>query len=165
MLVDSAVTGAGASSATVAHLDTATVDIILDGAVQAQQVVSSNTVTFARASASSFQVGLPFTTKAVTMPVELRLAVGTRLGFKKRIVEVNALVLNSQHMKINGTNIPFRDLGSGILDAAVPSFTGTKTLHGILGYTDEGKITIEQDIPLKLTLLGMEYKVATHQGT
>lgn len=68
-------------------------------------------------------------------------------------------------MKINGTNIPFRALGSDILDEAVPEFTGTKTLHGILGYTDEGKITIEQDVPLKLTLLGMEYKVATHQGT
>ena len=165
MLVDSAVTGTTGSSATVAHLDTATVDIILDGAVQAQQAVASNTVTFTRASTTSFQVGLPFTTRAVTMPVELRLAVGTRLGFKKRIVEVNALVLNSQHMKINGTNIPFRALGSDILDEAVPEFTGTKTLHGILGYTDEGKITIEQDVPLKLTLLGMEYKVATHQGT
>jgi hypothetical protein len=38
-------------------------------------------------------------------------------------------------------------------------------LHGILGYSQEAKITIEQDVPLKMTLLGLEYKVATHQGT
>jgi hypothetical protein len=38
-------------------------------------------------------------------------------------------------------------------------------MHGLLGYTTEGKITIEQDVPLKMTLLGLEYKVATHQGT
>jgi hypothetical protein len=51
------------------------------------------------------------------------------------------------------------------LDQPVAEFTGTKTLHGILGYSQEAKITISQDIPQKMTLLGMEYKVATHQGT
>ena len=44
-------------------------------------------------------------------------------------------------------------------------FTGTKTLPGILGYSDEGKITIEQDIPLKMILLGLEYKISTYPGT
>jgi hypothetical protein len=47
----------------------------------------------------------------------------------------------------------------------VPEFTGTKTLPGILGYSDEGKITIEQDIPLKMILLGLEYKISTYPGT
>jgi hypothetical protein len=68
-------------------------------------------------------------------------------------------------MKINNILIPFRALGSDILDEAVQEFTGTKTLHGILGYTQDGKITIEQDEPLKMILLGMEYKVSVHQGT
>jgi hypothetical protein len=98
------------------------------------------------------------------MPVDLKLQTGTRIGFKKRIVEVNAIVTETQHMKINGTEIPFRQFGS-ILDDAVAEYTGTKTLHGILGYSQEAKITIEQDVPLKMTLLGLEYKVATHQGT
>jgi hypothetical protein len=98
------------------------------------------------------------------MPVDLKLQTGTRIGFKKRIVEVNAIVAETQHMKINGTEIPFRQFGS-ILDDAVAEYTGTKILHGILGYSQEAKITIEQDVPLKMTLLGLEYKVATHQGT
>lgn len=163
---DSAVTGGAASSVSLSHLVGATVDVILDGAVQANQVVpGGGTVTFPRAAASSYQVGLDYPVRAVTMPTELRLQVGSRLGFKKRIVEVNALVKDTQHMKINGTTIAFRNYDTQMLDQPVQPFTGTKTLHGILGYTQEGKITIEQDIPLKMTLLGMEYKVATHQGT
>jgi hypothetical protein len=51
------------------------------------------------------------------------------------------------------------------LDAEIPEYTGTKVVHGILGYSNEAKITITQNYPLKFTLLGMEYKVAVHQGT
>jgi hypothetical protein len=164
-LTDSSKTGGGASSVSMSHLVSESVNVILDGAVQANQTVpGGGTVTFPRTASTSYQVGLPITVKAVTMPVDLKLQTGTRIGFKKRIVEVNAIVAETQYMKINGTEIPFRQFGS-ILDDAVAEYTGTKTLHGILGYSQEAKITIEQDVPLKLTLLGLEYKVATHQGT
>ena len=164
-LTDSSKIGGTALSVSMSHLVSESVNVILDGAVQANQVVpGGGTVTFPRTAATSYQVGLPIAVKAVTMPVDLKLQTGTRLGFKKRIVEVNAIVAETQHMKINGTEIPFRQFGS-ILDDAVAEYTGTKTLHGILGYSQEAKITIEQDVPLKMTLLGLEYKVATHQGT
>lgn len=164
-LTDSSKVGGAAASVSMSHLVSETVNVILDGAVQANQVVpAGGTVTFPRSAATSYQVGLPINVKAVTMPVDLKLQTGTRIGFKKRIVEVNAIVTETQHMKINGTLIPFRQFGS-ILDDAVAEYTGTKTLHGILGYSQEAKITIEQDVPLKMTLLGLEYKVATHQGT
>jgi hypothetical protein len=164
-LTDSNKTGGANSSATVSYLEGETVNIILDGAVQANQVVpSGGVVTFSRASDEIYEVGLPIFIKIVTMPVDLKLQTGTRIGFKKRIVEVNALVFETQHLKINGIQVPFRQFGS-ILDEPVADYTGTKTLHGILGYSQEAKITIEQDVPLKMTLLGLEYKVATHQGT
>jgi hypothetical protein len=166
LLTDSAKSGTGVNT-TVAmpHLVSETVNILEDGTVQANQVVpSGGTVTLPRATVSSYEIGLPITVEARTMPVDLKLQTGTRLGFKKRIVEVNALVADTQHMRINGTLIPFRSFGE-ILDKPIAEFTGTKVLHGILGYTQEAKITISQDIPLKMTLLGMEYKVATHQGT
>lgn len=166
LLTDSAKSGTGVvSTVAMSHLATETVNIILDGSVQADQAVpAGGTVTLPRASVSSYELGLPISVEARTMPVDLKLQTGTRIGFKKRIVEVNALVYETQHMKINGIQIPFRAFGD-ILDEAVDEFTGTKTLHGILGYTQEGKITISQDIPLKMTLLGLEYKVAVHQGT
>ena len=166
LLTDCAKSGTGVvSSVAMSHLATETVNILEDGTVQANQVVpSGGTVTLPRASASSYELGLPITVEARTMPVDLKLQTGTRIGFKKRIVEVNALVANTQHMKINGTQIPFRAFGD-ILDQPVAEYTGTKTLNGILGYSQEAKITITQDVPLKMTLLGMEFKVATHQGT
>jgi hypothetical protein len=166
LFTDSAKSGTGVvSTVTMSHLVTESVNILEDGAVQANQVVpAGGTVTLPRATAASYEIGLPIAVEARTMPVDLKLQTGTRLGFKKRIVEVNALVANTQHMKINGTQIPFRAFGD-ILDEPVTEFTGTKVLHGILGYSQEAKITISQDIPLKMTLLGMEYKVATHQGT
>ena len=165
-LADSSKVGGAAASVSMNHLNAQPVNVILDGAVQANQTVSpiSGNITFPRTAATSYQVGLPINVKVVTMPVDLKLQTGTRIGFKKRIVEVNAIVTETQHMKINGTLIPFRQFGS-ILDDPVAEYTGTKTLHGILGYSQEAKITIEQDVPLKMTLLGLEYKVATHQGT
>jgi hypothetical protein len=164
---DSAVTGGVASTAALPHLVGKSVDVILDGMIQPIETVpAGGTVTFDRASASSFQAGLDYTVRAVTMPTEVRLQSGSRIGFRKRIVEVNALVKDTQHLKINGTNIPFRALDNpNTLDEPIQEFTGTKTLQGILGYTQDGKITIEQDIPLKMTLLGLEYKVSVYQGT
>lgn len=165
LLTDCSKAGGAAASVSMSHLVTETVNVILDGSVQANQTVpGGGTVTFPRSSATSFEVGLPITVRAVTMPVDLKLQTGTRIGFKKRIVEVNALVADTQHMKINTIQIPFRAFGD-ILDEPIDEFTGTKTIHGLLGYTTEGKITVEQDVPLKMTLLGLEYKVATHQGT
>ena len=167
LLTDSAKTGGIASSVSMSHLVGKEVNIILDGIVQANQTVAAGgTVTFPRASTTSYEVGLPITIQATTMPIDLKVQSGTRLGFKKRIVEVNALVLETQNMVVNGIEVPFRSFDTPLtLDADVPEFTGTKVLHGILGYSNEAKITITQSAPLKFTLLGMEYKVAVHQGT
>lgn len=167
LTTDSAVTGAAAASGTVAHLVAKSVDILLDGSVQANQTVpGGGTVTFPRSSTSSFQIGLDYAVKVVTMPADLKISAGTRLGFKKRIVEVNVFVKDTQHLIINGTNVPFRSLDDpALLDEEVGEFTGTKTLPGVLGYSNEGKITIEQDIPLKMILLGLEYKISTYPGT
>ena len=164
-LTDSSKTGTSGASVSMSHVATETVNVILDGAVQANQVVpAGGTVTFPRAAASTFELGLPIAVKVVTMPIDIKLQSGTRIGFKKRIVEVNAIVAQTQHMKINGVEIQFRQFGS-ILDEPVAEYTGIKTVHGVLGYSQDAKITIEQTVPLKLTLLGLEYKVATHQGT
>ena len=167
LLTDSAKTGGIASSVSMSHLVGKEVNIILDGIVQANQTVAAGgTVTFPRASTTSYEVGLPITVQATTMPIDLKVQAGTRIGFKKRIVEVNALVLETQNLVINGIEVPFRLFDTpSTLDADVPEFTGTKVLNGILGYSNEAKITITQSAPLKFTLLGMEYKVAVHQGT
>jgi len=163
ILTDSAVTGTTASL-DASHIDGQTVHVISDGFVEEDQTADS-AVTFVTQPTTLGEVGMPFDVEVKTMPVDLRIQTGTRIGFKKRIVEVNALIYKTQNLVINGNLVPIRTLGAGVLDTAVPEFTGTKVLHGILGYSNEGQITVTQSAPMKFTLLGLEYKLATHQGT
>jgi hypothetical protein len=164
-LLDSALAGGAAASVNVTHLQAATASIIRDGVIEPDQTVpgSPYTVTFASAATSSYQVGLNFTVSVVTLPVEPKLASGGVTGFKKRIFEVNAQLLDTQSLTIAGREIPFRRFGENNLDSAVPSYTGLKTLHSILGYGYTGQITIGQNVPLKMNLLGIDYKVSVAQ--
>ena len=164
LLTDSAVTGGAVASLDASHIDGATVNVLSDGLVENNQVADS-AVTFTNTPTTSCEVGLPISVEVKTMPIDLRVVGGTRIGFRKRIVEVNALLYETQNIVINDNLVPIRRLGAGALDSTVPEFTGTKVLHGILGYSNEGQITVTQSAPLKMTLLGLEYKIATHQGT
>ena len=163
VLTDSAVTGTTDSSLDASHLDGQTVNVLSDGLVEEDQTADS-AVTFVNTPTTSCEVGLPIDVEVKTMPIEVKAQGGTRIGFKKRIVEVNALLYETQNIVINGNLVPIRTLGADALDDAVPEFTGTKVLHGILGYNNDGQITITQSAPLKFTLLGLEYKVSVYQG-
>ena len=167
LLTDCATTGGAVSSVSAPQVAGETVNLLLDELVQANEIVASGgAVSIPRASTASFETGLPIMVEARTMPVEMDMRAGTRIGFKKRIVEVNAMVLDTQHMEINGKLVPFRTFDTaGMLDSIIPDFTGTKVIHGILGYSTDARITITQSLPLKFTLLGMEYKIAVNQGT
>ena len=157
--------GAAASASGLPHIGKS-LNVITDGVPQSNETVSAGgSVTFDRASTTSYEVGLPMTVYVKTMPVELRLQTGNRLGFKKRIVEINAVVKDSQHMLLNNQNVPFRLFDNPILDEAVPTFTGIKRVNGVLGYSREQAIEVSQELPLKLNLLGLDYRVAVHSGT
>ena len=165
-LTDCGVVGTTSTTANMAHLEGQTVNCISDGYVEANQTVpGGGTVTFTNPPTASSECGLPISIQITTMPLETKMQSGTRIGFKKRIVEVNALLFETQNIVINGNLVPIRSLGSGALDTAVAEFTGTKVLHGILGYSNSGQITVTQSAPLKLTLLGLEYKISVYQGT
>ena len=167
LLTDCATTGGAVSSISAPQVAGESVNLLLDGLVQANEIVASGgSVSIPRPSTTSYEVGLPISVEARTMPVEVDIRAGTRIGFKKRIVEVNAMVIDTQHMEINGKLVPFRTFDTaGMLDSVIPDFTGTKVVHGILGYSNDARITITQSYPLKFTLLGMEYKIAVNQGT
>jgi len=167
LLTDCATTGGAVSSISTPQVAGESVNLLLDGLVQANEIVASGgSVSIPRPSTTSYEVGLPISVEARTMPVEVDIRAGTRIGFKKRIVEVNAMVIDTQHMEINGKLVPFRTFDTaGMLDSVIPDFTGTKVVHGILGYSNDARITITQSYPLKFTLLGMEYKIAVNQGT
>lgn len=163
LTTDSATTGTTGSSVAMEHLANKGVKIIRDGVVETDKLVPSvspYTVVFDSAATSTFEVGLNYDVTIKTMPAEPKLAQGTVQGVKKRIIQIDALVFETQNMTINGKEIPFRNFGENVLDIPVQEFTGTKTAHGFLGFSSTGQITISQSVPLKMTLLGLEYRLS-----
>lgn len=162
LTLDSAKTGGAASSVTMDHLEGETVEIVRDGIVEPTQVVPATpfTITFDSAATSEFQVGLEYTVQAKTMPTEPVLGSGSVQGVRKRIVQVDALLNETKDLVINGKQISFRNFGVSVLDTPIQAFTGLKTAHGILGYSATGQITLTQNVPLPMTVLGLEYKLS-----
>ena len=165
VLLDSALTGGAASSVNVTHLEADTIKIVRDGIVEPDQTVPASpyTVTFASPATASYQVGINFTPEVKTLPVEPNLSSGSLKGFKKRIFEINAEIFETQAMTIDSKEIPFRSFGENVFGSPVTEFTGIKTLHSVLGYSYDGQITVGQNVPLKMTLLGIDYKVSVGQ--
>ena len=159
VFTDYAVTGTSASSGTMNQPNVNNpVKVIGDGVVEPNTKIGP-TVNFDR-TYSTWEFGIDFDVEIKTMPVEPRLASGSVFGLKKRIVQVDAPVYKSQNMVINNQPVAFRAFGAGILDAPVAEFTGTKTVRGLLGFSQTSQITVTQSVPLKLTLLGLEYRVS-----
>jgi len=157
--------GAAASASSLPHVAKA-LNVITDGSPQGNETVSGGgSVTFDRASTTSYEVGLPITVYVKTMPAEVKLQTGSRVSFKKRIVEISAIVNKTQNMIINNQPVAFRLFDNPLLDDPVPEFTGIKRVNGVLGYSREQFIEISQDLPVKMNLLGLDYRVAVFSGT
>ena len=157
--------GAAASASSLPHVAKA-LNVITDGSPQSNETVSSGgSVTFDRASTTSYEVGLPITVYVKTMPAEVKLQTGSRVSFKKRIVEISAIVNKTQNMIINNQPVPFRSFDNPLLDLVPAEFTGIKRVNGVLGYSREQFIEISQDLPVKMNLLGLDYRVAVFSGT
>ena len=158
--------GAASGASSLPHIGKS-LNVICDGSVQSNETVSAGgAVTFDRPSTTSYEVGLPFSVTVKTMPIEPRLQSGVRTAFKKRIVEVNALLYETQHLLVNNNLVPIRAFNQvNTLDNPVIPFTGQKQVGGILGWSETAQITVTQTLPLKMTLLGLEYKVNLYGGT
>jgi hypothetical protein len=141
-------------------------NVITDGVPQSNETVSgSGAVTFDRESVTSYEVGLPITVYVKTMPVEVKLQTGSRVSMKKRIVEISAVLEDTQHCILNDNEVAFRLLDNPLLDDPVPTFTGIKRVNGVLGYSREQSIEVSQNLPLKMNLLGLDFRVAVYSGT
>lgn len=157
--------GAAASASGLPHI-AKSLNVICDGSPQGNETVSGGgAVTFDRSSTTSYEVGLPISVYVKTMPAEVKLQTGSRVSFKKRIVEISAVVNKTQNLIINDQPVAFRLFDNPMLDDPIPEFTGIKRVNGVLGYSREQSIVVSQDLPVKMNLLGLDYRVAVFSGT
>ncbi len=158
---DSAVRKTGLASDTLTgldHLDTETVRVKADGAVQDDEAVSGGSITIER-TADTIEAGLDYSPTVTLMPLNINLQGGPNAFTKKKILRVGVNVFESNGIIVNGQRIADKVIGLNQFDAPAPQ-TGIKRVF-ILGWSLDAKVTITQDTPMPFQILslGMEVKV------
>jgi len=154
MMVDSGITYSGAPVASVSgldHLEGETVDIVADGVEYDQEIVGTGAVAIDPA-ASEIQIGLPYTSKLVTMKPIINSESGTTAGLPKKWAELWVSLHETSGLTINDEIIDFRPAGLA-LGEPIPLYTGNKRVSQ-LGW-DDGRITLVHAQPLPITILGI----------
>ena len=132
------------------HLEGATVDVVVNGAVHPQVTVSSGSITL-EVSGTEVEVGLHYETEIRPMRPEIEAFGNTQQGKVKRWNKIIVRLLNTVGITINDDIVPFRKT-SDMMDTAVPLFTGDKEVTNS-GFDTDGFITIKQTQPLPLIVL------------
>lgn len=164
---DSAVTGTSTGGATTwtgfAHLEGKTIDVVADGSVMPQAVVSGGQITLTR-KAKSIEAGLHYETTIQTLTPEVATSEGTTQNAKKRTSEVTMRFLETTGAECNGQVIPFRRFGPQVLDKPAPLFTGDH-YWGKLGWErGEDSLLIQQRQPLPFHILAIIFTFTSNGG-
>lgn len=155
LMVDSGITYSGSPVASVSglsHLEGKTVDIVGDGSVYPQKIVSAGAVPLQGPAASEIQVGLHYRSRLITMQPNFNFQAGTTAGMPKKWSELWVSLLQTCGVMINGESIPFRKVGDPVGQTVQP-FTGIKKVSQ-LGWGD-GRVVVDQDLPLPCTVRGI----------
>ena len=164
-LFDGSSDGSKPTSTTVtglSHLEGKTVECVRDDIFLGEKTVSSGQITIDQVPTTYVEIGLHHDVLAKTLPAEPRLASGTMVGRKKRIVAVSPVLNQTQNIAINGNEVSLKQFPY-TLDSSETSFTGRKRVTPLLGYDEEAQISITQTKPLFFTLLSLEYSVSGSQ--
>ena len=164
-LFDGSADGNKPTSTTVSgltHLEGKTVECVRDDIFLGEKTVSSGQITIHQVPTTYVEIGLHHDVLAKTLPAEPRLASGTMVGRKKRIVAVSPVLNQTQNIAINGNEVSLKQFPY-TLDSSETLFTGRKRVTPLLGYSEEAQISITQTKPLFFTLLSLEYSVSGSQ--
>ena len=164
-LFDGSADGNKPTSTTVSgltHLEGKTVECVRDDIFLGEKTVSSGQITIDQVPTTYVEIGLHHDVLAKTLPAEPRLASGTMVGRKKRIVAVSPVLNQTQNIAINGNEVSLKQFPY-TLDSSETLFTGRKRVTPLLGYSEEAQISITQTKPLFFTLLSLEYSVSGSQ--
>jgi len=153
--LDSMISYSGASTSAVtglAHLEGKTVQILADGAVHPDMVVTSGALTLNYA-ATDIKVGLKYISKLTPTRPGANAGAGTTLGKFKRWNEIFVRLDKSAIPTINGQRPPVRSPGTNFGDEE-PVVSEDINVRN-LGYDRDGRIIIEQDLPLACHIVSL----------
>jgi hypothetical protein len=166
-MVDCGATYDGVPNDTISGLtwlEGKTVNILADGAVHPQRVVTSGSITLDY-EASVIHIGLPIEADLQTLPLAFEGAQAAGQGTLKNINKVHMRVYQSSGVKAgpsfnNLTTYPSRSVADPY--GSPPSLrTGELSLAIGPSWNTDGGVCVRQSEPLPLTILSMTLEVAT----
>jgi hypothetical protein len=146
------------------HLAGQTVQMLVDGAVQAPQVVPNSGVVPLQFPGRKIALGLQMTSRMRSMRIEAGAADGTAQGRIGRVSEIMIRFLNTLGGRF-GTYmdkldpIPTRAPGSTNMNQPPPAFTGDRNLPMPGDWNRAGYVCIIQDQPLPMTVVSITAKI------
>lgn len=164
--VDCGLTYSGTPATTISglgHLEGKTVNILADGAVHPQKVVTSGQVVL-NAAASVVHIGLPITADIKTLPLTFEGAEAGGQGTMKNVNKLHMRVFESSGIKAGPAfnklvQYPARNVTDDYGDAPALR-TGELSLTIGPSWNTDGSVCIRQEEPLPLTLLSLTPEVA-----
>ena len=132
------------------HLENMEVGVMTDGFPHQNTTVENGSITLDYA-ATEVEVGIPFTPRLTTLrPVYNDIPL---TGLMLSTSRLSVSLKDTMNLVVNGQRVTFSE-NNGVMDAAPSLYTGIKEVEN-LGWDTEGVVTIEQDLPYPVTLLGI----------
>jgi hypothetical protein len=163
---DSALTGtSGVGLATwpAAHLEGKVIQCVADGRYMGTFTVTGGVFTLPR-TAFDVMYGLGYEKKIKILTPEVQTGQGTAQGNAMSTHEVAINFLESYACKVNGREVPFRALGTTLLDQALTPFTGYKHIENLGWATGQSDIEITSDVPLPFHVRAIVRKWTVNSG-
>ena len=162
--VDSGISYDGAATTTLSgldHLEGETVQVLADGAVHPDRVVSAGSISLAR-SASKVSVGLPYVARVRTLDPEVQTQTGPSQGKVRRIERVTFRVVDTFNLKFGANGgaleiIPFR--GSAMPMGQIDLYTGDKRVLVQHSPERQFELLVQSDTPHPCTILAIMYSM------
>lgn len=142
------------------HLEGLTVQILVDGAIDPDQVVVGGEIT--TVNPGSFAVvGIQYEASMTTLPLSEGNKEGTALGSKARYSEIQVQLHDSALPLING-RLPADRSPATPMNTVEPNKTGVAESRN-LGREDGGRVTITQNLPKKTMVTAIYGKASTER--
>ena len=134
------------------HLEGQTVQVLADGAVHPDAVVTGGTITLDY-PAEHVAAGLQYDCLLKTLPIDMLTQDGSKASYMKSWIKLFVRVLDSSRPLINGVRPPIRNDETPMGEREPNRAEDIETAQ--LGWDLYGSIDIEQDLPLHITVLGI----------
>jgi hypothetical protein len=144
----------------LSHLEGKTVNVIVDGAPTSNQVVVAGAIT-AQFKGIKVEVGLPFISTVDPVRPEFAGPTGTVQGLPKIVPELTVRLFESLGFTVNGESIEDFRIEGDVQDSPPTPVTGDILCQGILGWSTDGRVRLQQTQPLPFTLTMMTNTVVS----